>query len=66
VLLHAGLVSEVSVLIHPFLAGGEPGPTMFDPSRAGIAGLQVPLQLQRTDVVGDGIIWARYRVKKDT
>ena len=44
VLLHAGLVSEVSVLIHPFLAGGEPGPTMFDPSRAGIAGLQVPLQ----------------------
>lgn len=66
VLLHTGLVSEVSVLIHPFLAGGEPGPTMFDPSRAGIAGLQVPLQLQSTEVVGDGIIWARYNVKKDT
>jgi 2,5-diamino-6-(ribosylamino)-4(3H)-pyrimidinone 5'-phosphate reductase len=66
VLLHAGLVSEVSVLIHPFLAGGEPGPTMFAPSRAGIAGLQAPLQLQSTEVVGDGIIWARYKVKKDT
>ena len=66
VLLHAGLVSEVSVLIHPFLAGGEPGPTMFDPSRAGIAGLQVPLHLQSTEVVGDGVIWARYNVKKDT
>jgi 2,5-diamino-6-(ribosylamino)-4(3H)-pyrimidinone 5'-phosphate reductase len=66
VLLQAGLVDEVSVLIHPLLAGGEPGPTMFDPSRAGIYGLQVPVQLQSTEVVGDGIVWARYRVKKDT
>ena len=66
VLLQAGLVNQVSVLIHPILAGGEPGPTMFDPSRAGIAGMQVPLQLQSTEVVGDGIIWARYIVQKGT
>ena len=66
VLLHAGLVSEMGVLIHPVIAGGEPGPTMFDPSRAGFAGLQVRLQLQSTEVVGDGIIWARYKVNKDT
>jgi 2,5-diamino-6-(ribosylamino)-4(3H)-pyrimidinone 5'-phosphate reductase len=64
VLLQAGLVDEMSVLIHPYLAGGEPGPTMFDPSRAGIAGLHLPLRLQSTEVVGAGIIWARYIVQK--
>jgi 2,5-diamino-6-(ribosylamino)-4(3H)-pyrimidinone 5'-phosphate reductase len=63
VLLQAGLVGEVSVLIHPYLAGGEPGPSMFDPSRAGIAALQVPLRLKSTEVVGDGILWARYVVQ---
>ena len=52
VLLAAGLVDEVSVLIHPFLAGGEPGPTMFDPSRAGFAGLQV-----RLDDLADEILF---------
>jgi 2,5-diamino-6-(ribosylamino)-4(3H)-pyrimidinone 5'-phosphate reductase len=62
VLLQAGLVEEVSVLIHPYLAGGEPGPTMFDPSRAGIGGLQVPLRLKSMEDMGDGIIWARYGV----
>jgi 2,5-diamino-6-(ribosylamino)-4(3H)-pyrimidinone 5'-phosphate reductase len=64
VLLQAGLVVEVSVLIHPYLAGGEPGPSMFDPSRAGIAGLQVPLRLKSTEVIGDGILWARYVVQE--
>lgn len=59
VLLAAGVVSEVSVLIHPFLAGGEPGPTMFDPVRAGIS-LQVPLDLKSHEVLGNGLIWARY------
>jgi len=60
VLLKAGVVDEVSVLIHPFLAGGKADPTMFDPEKAGIPDLQVPLKLIRTEVVGDGLIWARY------
>jgi 2,5-diamino-6-(ribosylamino)-4(3H)-pyrimidinone 5'-phosphate reductase len=60
VLLAAGVVSEVSVLIHPFLAGGEACPSMFDPVRAGIKDLQVPLQLLNFDVLGNGLIWARY------
>jgi len=64
VLLHAGLVSEVSVLIHPFIAGGKADPTMSDPLKAGIAELQVPLRLQSAEVVGDGVVWARYRVKE--
>ncbi|MFA5268672.1 MAG: RibD family protein [Methanoregula sp.] len=63
VLLHAGLVDEVSVLIHPFIAGGKADPTMSDPLKAGIPELQVPLRLQSAEVVGDGVIWARYRVE---
>ena len=64
VLLHAGLVAEVSVLIHPFIAGGKADPTLSDPLKAGIPELQVPLRLQSTEVVGDGIVWARYLVRR--
>jgi len=60
VLLHAGLVDEVSVLIHPFIAGGKPDPTLCDPLSAGILDLQVPLTHQHTEVLANGIIWARY------
>lgn len=64
VLLQAGVVDEVSVLIHPYLAGGTPDPTMFDPHKAGFMDLQVPLQFQKCEVLGPGIIWLRYSVKK--
>lgn len=60
VLLKTGLVSEVSVLIHPFLAGGAPDATMFDPHRAGISGLQVPLRHLATEMLANGIVWVRY------
>jgi 2,5-diamino-6-(ribosylamino)-4(3H)-pyrimidinone 5'-phosphate reductase len=66
VFLHAGLVDEVSVLIHPFIAGGKADPTMSDPLKAGIPELQVPLRLQSTEVLGDGIVWARYAVQGRT
>lgn len=65
VLLHAGLVSEVSVLIHPFIAGGKADPTISDPLKAGIQELQLPLRLQSTSVVGDGVVWARYTMKNN-
>jgi len=64
VLLQAGVVDEVSVLIYPHLAGGTPDPTMFDPHKAGFMDLQVPLQLLKSEVLGTGIIWLRYSVKK--
>lgn len=64
VLLQAGVVSEVSVLIHPFLAGGRAEPTMFDPEKAGFSDLQVPLTHTGTEVMGNGLIWARYTVDK--
>jgi 2,5-diamino-6-(ribosylamino)-4(3H)-pyrimidinone 5'-phosphate reductase len=66
VLVGAGLVDEVSVLVHPYLAGGEPQPTMFDPLRAGLGGLQVPLVLESIEVLGSGILWARYSVPDRT
>jgi 2,5-diamino-6-(ribosylamino)-4(3H)-pyrimidinone 5'-phosphate reductase len=64
VLLQAGVVSEVSVLIHPFLAGGKPDPTMFDPVKAGFPDLQVFLTHLHTEVIGNGIVWVRYSVKE--
>lgn len=63
VLLEAGVVDEVSVLIHPFLAGGRADPTMFDPVKTGFADLQIPLTHTKTEMVGDGLIWARYSVE---
>lgn len=63
VLLHAGLVDELSVLIHPFIAGGKADPTISDPLKAGIADLQLALRLEKSDIVGDGIIWARYSLQ---
>lgn len=62
VLLQAGVVDEVSVLIHPFLAGGRAEPTMFDPFRAGFPDLKVPLTHTGTEVVGKGLVWVRYTV----
>ena len=62
VLLQAGVVSEVSVLVHPYLAGGRPEPTPFDPVKAGFPDLQVPLVHQSTEVLGNGIVWSRYSV----
>lgn len=59
-LLHTGLVTEVSVLIHPFLAGGSPGPTIFDPVRAGLSGFRVSLECTGCETLGNGIVHARY------
>ncbi len=64
VLLQAGVVTEVSVLIHPFLAGGIPDPTIFDPVKAGLPDLQVPLTHVHTEVMENGIVWVRYSVNE--
>lgn len=52
VLLAAGVVDEVSVLIHLFLAGDRPESTMFDPGKAGFPDLQIPLTHIKTEMVG--------------
>jgi 2,5-diamino-6-(ribosylamino)-4(3H)-pyrimidinone 5'-phosphate reductase len=64
VLLLEGLVDEVSVLIHPVLAGGEANPTLFDPLKTGLHDVSIPLRLQHYEVLEHGIIWARYTPRK--
>jgi 2,5-diamino-6-(ribosylamino)-4(3H)-pyrimidinone 5'-phosphate reductase len=64
VFLQAGLVDELSVLIHPFLAGGQPDPTIFDPVKAGMPDLPISLKLDHSEVLEHGIIWARYYPEK--
>jgi 2,5-diamino-6-(ribosylamino)-4(3H)-pyrimidinone 5'-phosphate reductase len=64
VLLNCGLVDEVSVLVHPVIAGGKSSPTLCDPEQAGISGLQVPLVHVKTEVMKDGIVWSRYSLQK--
>jgi 2,5-diamino-6-(ribosylamino)-4(3H)-pyrimidinone 5'-phosphate reductase len=64
VLLNEGLVDEISVLIHPFIAGGRAAPTLCDPEQAGITGLQLPLSHERTEIMPGGIVWSRYSLKK--
>ena len=64
VLLLEGLVDEVSVLIHPVLAGGEANPTLFDPLKTGMHDVSIPLWLQHYEVLEHGIIWARYMPRK--
>jgi 2,5-diamino-6-(ribosylamino)-4(3H)-pyrimidinone 5'-phosphate reductase len=60
VLLHEGLVDEVSILVHPFIAGGRADPTLCDPLKAGITDLQIALDHQHTEVMKNGIVWSRY------
>lgn len=61
-LLRAGLVHEVSVLVHPALVGGSsprwwyPAPDLSGPEGA------VPLRLTEIEKVGDDIVWLRYDV----
>lgn len=66
VLLHAGLVDELNVLIHPFISGKKADPTLSDPQKAGIPELQVPLPLLSTEVVGNGVVWVRYIVQQQS
>lgn len=61
-LLRAGLVHEVSVLVHPALVGGSsprwwyPAPDLQGPEGA------VPLRLVDLEKVGDEVVWLRYDV----
>ncbi len=61
-LLRAGLVDEVSLLIHPALVGGvSPRSAFRAPDLAGADGV-TPLKLMSAEEVRDGIVWLRYEV----
>jgi 2,5-diamino-6-(ribosylamino)-4(3H)-pyrimidinone 5'-phosphate reductase len=64
ILLRAGLVSEVSLLIHPFLVGGTNAKSMFKAPELESASGIVPLKLVRFEQVADDLVWLRYGVTK--
>ncbi len=62
VLLRAGLVTEVSILVHPALVGGTSQNSMFRaPDLASSEGV-TPLTLVSAETIGDGLVWLRYKV----
>jgi 2,5-diamino-6-(ribosylamino)-4(3H)-pyrimidinone 5'-phosphate reductase len=65
VLLRAGLVDEVSVLIHPQLVGGVgPRPFFRAPHLGGSRGV-IPLHLTHLERMRDDIVWLRYQVLRE-
>ena len=61
-MLRAGLVDEVSVLIHPALVGGtSPRHVFTAPDLEGASGV-VPLEIKQVERVRGGYVWLRYRV----
>jgi 2,5-diamino-6-(ribosylamino)-4(3H)-pyrimidinone 5'-phosphate reductase len=62
VLLRAGLVDEVSILVHPALVGGTSQRCMFRaPDLASPEGV-IPLALVSAETMGEGLVWLRYKV----
>ena len=62
-LLEAGLVDEVSLLIHPVVVGGSSARRAFvgdDLVPGGSTGLDTP----RVESVADGLLWVRWRVRR--
>ena len=56
-LLEQGLVSELSLLVHPVIVGKEKAYTMF-----GSVGEGVDLELVRVKALGKGFVWLVYKV----
>lgn len=61
-LLAAGLVDEVSVLIHPFVAAAAADRGLFVAPHPTAWTDAVPLRLVSTQQIGEGLIWLRYDV----
>jgi 2,5-diamino-6-(ribosylamino)-4(3H)-pyrimidinone 5'-phosphate reductase len=61
-LLRAGLVDEVSLLVHPYLVGGTSprSPYLAEDLRPGADA--VPARLSSVEQVADGLVWLRYEV----
>ena len=59
VMLSAGLVNEISLLIHPHLVGGSTHKSFFITTVS--AGIN--LRLDQVEKRGDGLVWLRYNVQ---
>lgn len=63
-LLRAGLVDEVSVLVHPSLVGGTTPRSLFRAPDLTSAEGVVNLELAGVEQPGNGVVWLRYDVVK--
>jgi hypothetical protein len=64
VMLRAGLVDEVSVLVHPALVGGPIPRTIFRLPEGLPNEDPIALTLMRAETLRDGIVWLRYQVAR--
>ncbi|MDH4140058.1 MAG: RibD family protein [Coriobacteriia bacterium] len=64
VLLRAGLVSVVSILIHPALVGGSSPSSFFRAPDLMNTGGVIPLRLVGVERLGSDVVWLRYLVAK--
>jgi 2,5-diamino-6-(ribosylamino)-4(3H)-pyrimidinone 5'-phosphate reductase len=62
VLLREGLVSEVSVLVHPQLIGGESPRSMYRARDLTADERPLDLELRSSRKLKGGVVWLRYRV----
>lgn len=62
VLLRAGLVSEVSVVVHPVLVGGAGPGSIFRAPDPGAGAPPIALRLVRAVRLRGGAVWLRYKV----
>lgn len=63
-LLRAGLVDEVSLLVHPALVGGTSPQTAFTAPDLEDANGVVSLSLEGVEQPRDGLVWLRYAVQR--
>lgn len=61
-LLRAGLIDEVSLLVHPYLVGGESGQTFFRAPDLTSAGRVINLRLIAAEPLEDDLLWLRYEL----
>ena len=62
VFLRAGLVSEVSLLVHPSLVGGTTPKSMFSATDLTSAKGVIDLKLLHVEKMKNGLVWLRYKV----
>jgi 2,5-diamino-6-(ribosylamino)-4(3H)-pyrimidinone 5'-phosphate reductase len=62
ILLRAGLVDEVSLLVHPALIGGTSLRSSFRADDLTTSDGMIPLKLKALEWLGEGVAWLRYDV----
>ena len=63
-MLRAGLVDEISVLLHPALVGGSETVTLFNTPELPSPDNPIDLELKHLERMADDILWLRYDVMK--